>query len=484
MIGQRLQDPHHVATDPQVLAECQVKISSTMTKLFRQPKNGGNPFLFAFTAPKEHELIDGEEHGGVKCTTAATDGKKYYWNIDFLSTLTHDEVNVVMQHESYHVIFWHCSRLRGAKRDTANVALDYVVNAVIEVDHERNQRPGTLWNGNLGEPLPLAKLLSYIDGKFDLPEEKVMYADKSLHGRSPESIYDEIMHHWDKSPRKCKTCGALSLDPKTGQSKIKKPWKQPCCPDCGAKPEGSEAGDGETRGGGLPSTIDAHMQSKTTKQEVQTDTMRAAQQATTMRGTVPAEVQDVLGELVKPQIRFIDLVRSAMMRKIQDAGMKNDWKRFRKRYIAANPRQYLPKRHTHMPRWLCMLDTSGSMGDDDIRYGISQLQVLGNQTEGFVCPCDADVHWTEVAKIKNLADLKRTKVVGRGGTVLQGFFKDFPKKLGIDFDVVIVITDGYCDEIPIAYRPRMDVVWVITRPDHTAFKPTFGRVVRLREHHL
>ena len=483
MIGQRLQDPKHVAENPQQLAECQVKISSTMTKLFRQPKNGGNPFLFAFTAPKPHEAV--AEIDGKGIGTAATDGKKYYWNLKFLETLTHDEVNIVMQHESYHVIFHHCTRLRGANHDIANRALDYVVNAVIEVDHERNQRPGQLWGGNLGDPLPLKKLLEYIDGKIELPENgKCVYADKSLHGRSPENIYDEIMNHWEKSPRKCKTCGALSLDPKTGQSKIPQPWKQPCCPSCGAKPSGDGVGDGDTRGSGLPGTFDSHINSKTNKQEVQADTMRAAQQASQMRGTVPSEVEDLLGELVKPQIRFVDLVRSAMMRKVQDAGMKNDWKRFRKRYIAAKPRQYLPKRYTHLPKWLCMLDTSGSMGDEDIRYGISQLQVLGNQTEGLIVPVDAAPHWAGTIKVKQVNDLKRTKVIGRGGTTFADFFREFPDKLGKDFDVVIVITDGYCDEIPLELKPRCDVVWVITRPDHTTFKPTFGRVTRLREHHL
>jgi predicted metal-dependent peptidase len=202
---------------------------------------------------------------------------------------------------------------------------------------------------------------------------------------------------------------------------------------------------------------------------------------------IPCEqpVESLLGELVKPQLRFVDIVRSAMMRKVQDAGMKNDWKRFRRRYISATPRQYLPKRHTHMPRWLCMLDTSGSMSDDDIRFGISQLQVLGNQTEGTVVPCDAEPHWEAAVKVRNMAELKKTRPVGRGGTDFTTYLRDFPTKMGTDFDVLVIITDGYCGEIPLELKPKkMDVCWVITRPDHEAFKPPFGRVCRLREHHL
>lgn len=480
-IGQRLTDPNKAAENAKELAECQSKISSVMTRMFRQPKNGGNPFLFSFTAPKAHELC--VKLGSQEINTAATDGRKYYWNPKFLASLSHDEATVVMEHEAYHVIFYHSDRMKGFNAEIRNIAMDYVVNAVIETDHEKNQRPGPLWGGTLGDPIPFQAMIDWIDAKNNkgLPEKGV-YVDKTLIGRSPESVYDEIMQHWSKSPRKCKTCEALSLDPKTGQSTIPKPWDQPCCPDCGAKPNAGGGGSGS--GKGLPGSMDGHVDTKVSKQEVQQDTARAAQQASTMRGSVPGAIEDILGELVKPQMKFTDLVRSAMLRKVQDAGMKNDWKRFRKRYIGAKPKQYLPKRHTHMPRWLAMLDTSGSMGEDDLVYGISQLKVLGNHSEGYVVPVDGAPHWEGVTPIKKVDDLKRTKIVGRGGTVFDDFFREFPEKMGTDFDVVVIITDGYCGEVPKELRPPVDVVWVVTRGDHKEFSQPFGRVAPLRQNRL
>ena len=141
------------------------------------------------------------------------------------------------------------------------------------------------------------------------------------------------------------------------------------------------------------------------------------------------------------------------------------------------------RRHTFKPRWLAMIDTSGSMGDDDIIYGISQLQALGNESEGFVVPCDAKVHWKGVQKIDQVKDLKKTKIIGRGGTVFDDFFKEFPNELGTDFDVIIIITDGYCGQVPYDLRPACDVVWVITTPGYE-YKPTFGRVAPLRNERL
>lgn len=508
-LGARLTDPHRLV-DPAKLEELNQKVSDCMTRLYKLPENGGNPFLFSLSAPKPHELaadaklaarIKAEQGRDVPALmpvpTAATDGKQYYWHPDFIDLLLLDEIAIVMMHESFHVVFFHHDRMMTALARQRNWAMDYIVNACIETDFEKTRRKGKLWGGNLGKPIPLRELLDHIDGKIDaFPEPKMkpdgtllepeprIFADKTMYGRSPESVYDEIMEHWEKSPRKCKDCGALTIDPKTKKPRPPGPCKgRPacahggmCCPGCGSP---VDVGSGQGYGDGMPFPMDGHIKASVNKQEVQSDVMRAAQMTQSMRGTVPSEIEDYLGELMKPTLRFTDIVRSACMKKVQDAGLKNDWKRFRRRWISANPRQYLPKRHTHRPRWLAMLDTSGSMSDDDIIYGISQMQVLGNGTEGFVVPVDAAPHWDGVTPVREISDLKRTKVVGRGGTVFDEFFRDFPRELGTDFDCLVIITDGDCGTIPMELRPPVDVVWVLTR-HKTNWKPSFGRVVPLR----
>lgn len=510
MIGSRLSDPRKVATSHAKLHAMQEQVSSCMTRLFRKPENGGNPFLFAYAAPKPHELI--LELGGQKIDTAATDGRKYYWNPEFLAKLTPDELSVVMQHEGYHVIFFHAKRGMGKMHRVWNISVDYVVNACIWNDHEKLHRKGSLFGGNIGDPLPFRDLLAFIDGAQELPEGNFCFADKSLHGRSPESIYDEIIDHWNKSPRKCPQCGSLSMGPKgqkQDKDKSQGKGKDEGQDEGKGKDEGQDgdgqsgdgqSGDGQEKPGegqgcshehgpecghcGSPldrlGGMDSHIESDMTPQEVQADLMRAADQATQMRGNLPSEIEGMLGELKKPTLKFTDIVRCALLKKVQDAGLNNDWKRIRRRFLGTTPKMYLPRRYMHKPRWLAMLDTSGSMSDDDMAYGISQLQVLGNNTEGYVIPCDAQPHWAGVHRVEKLEDLKRTKVVGRGGTVFDTFFRDFPKELGTNFDVIIVLTDGDCGVVPYELRPRnMDVVWVLTR-NNTGFKPPFGRVAPLR----
>jgi len=333
-IGMRLSDPHGTV-DAARLDRLDQKLSSCMTRMFRLPENGGNPFLFALSAPKPHEIAPPEFFGISRGEvdpdgkplhgTAATDGKKYYWDADFLDLLTGDEVPTVMGHESLHLIFYHCARLKAAQQRVANWAFDYVVNSCLEKDHEEVKRKGQLWGGNLGKPLPLKELLDHIDGKIDADfSDPRIFADKSLYGRSPESIYAEIMKHWEKSPRKCPACGALRMDPKTKKPKPPGPCaNRPgckhggmCCPTCGSPVSASGKGYGD----GLPFPLDAHIDPTVTQQDVMADTMRAATSAKTMRGTVPGSIEDALGELMKPTLKFTDIVRSACMKRSRTRG--------------------------------------------------------------------------------------------------------------------------------------------------------------------
>jgi predicted metal-dependent peptidase len=63
-----------------------------------------------------------------KIPTAATDGKRHYWNPDFLTTLTQDELLGVQAHESEHDARRHHTR-RGHRDPVEwNIACDYAIN--------------------------------------------------------------------------------------------------------------------------------------------------------------------------------------------------------------------------------------------------------------------------------------------------------------------------------------------------------------------
>jgi predicted metal-dependent peptidase len=484
----RLENPHKIVDD-ETLARLDDKLSRLMTRLALRPEHGGNPFLFAMTVAKRHELVnytvkgwgdgvhkDADENkkkGGFH--TAATNGKKYFWDPEFLDKLTVTEATIVMMHECYHVLFLHCQRFRGANKNIAAMVVDWVVNSNIEKEYQNYSRPGKLWDGEFKYQVKYKAFLDYIDGITDKYIEKeegdddkfAIFADVAVYGRGTEELYEEIMDHIDKSPRKCHECGELTIDPKTGQSTIEKPWEEPCCPNCGLPYGESKYGE----------SLDSHIEVELTEQEIRTEAMKAAEQTQIMRGELPSGIEELIGDLLNPKLKFTDLIRNACLRKVRNAGMNNDFKRYRKRWLSMGV--YMPKKFTYKPKWLCMLDTSGSMSNDDLVYGLSQLKALDKSgMEGSIVCCDAEVYWDKIQPVSNISDLSRLKILGRGGTVFDEFFKNYPNKIGSEWDCIIIITDGGFGTIPANLKPRCEVVWVITNSNK--IEVPFGRLAPLR----
>jgi predicted metal-dependent peptidase len=491
-----LQDPHGVARDARQLKDLQEKISKCVTLMFARPENGGDPFMFMLIQPKPHILI--RKLGDQEIKTAATDGKVFYWNPEFLESLNPQQTGTVCKHEKRHVYLFHCHPSRGAGWDPEirNIAFDFVDNGGLEADHIKSGRVNKfpLFGGPLGEPIRLKEMMDWIDGKIDFQEGVLRcYSDPLALERTADSIYYEMKSRMKKSPRRCKKeaggCDALSIDPKTGKSKNGPgPYPAGTCQKCGAKPK---PGGGT---GGMPDTLDTHIQAEggATKTEIMADLMKAASFAKQQRGTVPGEVEGLLKELKEPTLSAHDIIVNCFQRRCKDIGDNKDYTRFKRRpqyiweldektgeYVRAH-RLYQPKNYDHTPKWAAMIDTSASMSEDNMADGLKELKIVASihESQGWIVPCDTKPHWDKKIEVTSTCDIRRTQLFGRGGTTFADFFRQLPKELGTDLDLVVVMTDGWIDAIPPELAPPCEVIWIITS-DNVGFKPPFGRTCLL-----
>ncbi len=461
----------------------------------RSPEKGGSPFIYAFSATKPHYLEDismpiytddsGTEH---KFYSAATDGKKYMWHPETLKRLNPREIGVFMCHETYHIVLQHAdpNRMLGKNKKVWNIAVDYVVNGMIEHDARQagrvssygnygpNEHP--IWSGNIGRPLPYEELLASIqeahknmkDAKGGTqkhktkkskgapkgppnPDDMRMYVDYKTYGRSAEDIYDELMKY-------VKDMEEDMLDMIL-----------------------------EQLGGGTPD--DHQQQSNISRQDLLQEVLDAVAATKQLCGTVPGSIEDHLAKLQEPKLTWQDIVRNTLQARRQEKGRINDWSRFRRRSVSLaiqpgmkedNP-FYVPKKKDDFCSWLALLDTSGSMSNEDMAYGVSQLKCLDGRSEGLVVCCDAETYWDKATRISKMADLPMINPVGRGGTVFNSFFENYRQKVGTDWDVMIVMTDGGIWDMETLKRPHCDVVWVLTN-NWEQFNPPFGRVVPFRSY--
>lgn len=462
----RLKDPKGLVSEAERIS-LEEKISECLGKMARSTDKGGNPFFFTLAATKYHYL---EDNIGIKgWETAATDGVIYIWHPNFLRKLDSNKVRVVQMHESMHVICRHCDRFEGKNPKLWRLATDYYVNYNIEkeyIDSKKiivNKNPNgeahehPLWNGELGTPISLNELKERIKSNHENPDqiidekkakEKRCCADISLVGKSADDIYNELYEQYKKYP-------------------------PPVCDDPNCDHDHSD--DWEEGIDGL----DEHLPTKLTKREIQRQLMHAAETAKRMRGNIPSDVVEELKHLQEPQLTWQDLCHRALARCKEKNGRLNNWTRFRKRGLSLGV--YIPTKMEFNGKILVLLDTSGSMSADDYTYGVSQLKALDGHSSCWVVPTDATPHWDHAVEVKNANDLKNVKIVGRGGTVFDEFFRDYNSKMKRHgpFDLIIVITDGGFGSVDLALKPKCEVVWVAT--NSYDIKPPFGFTAPLRQ---
>ena len=526
---------------------------------------GGDPLIFSLMYPVEHVCT-------LNMPTAATDGKRYYWNPKFVLKNSIKGLRIICGHEAWHAIYMHPQR-RGTRNPKLwNIAVDYIVNGTVMEDFKaRKKDPAMEFSKNLGRYMSLPNFCELVKNPFakipgfedinpvaedpnapscELPaptedrelteqERKLLekrekgvrfyYADPELDEdmKKPEKIYDLLYSLLPKCP-KCGRIGMYKMPKKSdGQQQPGKGDKkdqkdqggegqedqqgqgkkddheghdhggdQPCdCPGQGDQPQdgqGDQSGQGqccnpngpcdECGGGidifGLGGTVDDHMDSEESEEKMAKRISDAMEAARKMAGHIPAALEDELGRLTAPKVRWQDIIRCRLL-KARAGNARNDWTRFRTRPMFSG--LLVPKRKSYHSSFGALLDTSGSMSKDDMAFGVSQLIGLDERSEGTLVFADSEIYWDKAQKIKkcNAEELSKLKPVGRGGTIWAPFFADYESHIG-KCDFLVIMTDGFLMDTDVAEMrdPGIDVFWIIT--SGSSFNPPFGRAFDIR----
>lgn len=304
------------------------------------------------------------------------------------------------------------------------------------------------------------------------PSSKAAETDPGVKGGSNQSGEEEGHKHGDPG----ETCEHDHDNEQNGEKE-----EGSCCgnscPECG-----DENGDSEWFDpfGGAGDTLDDHLDTDVSEEDLAKRLSDAIDIAKKMGGTVSGGLEDELGAMVAPRITWQDIIRQQMTKKRRGYG-RSDWTSPKKRPLFAG--LYVPSKRDYHLTILAAYDCSGSMGPDDISFGLSQLQVLDEKGEIYCIPWDTKVFWNDMVKI-NKADkenLSKVKRKGLGGTAVKEVF-EYEEHIG-KVDMVIIITDSFLSDGElnnIKIPPKeTSVLWLVTS-HNAAFKPKIGRVLNLR----
>lgn len=335
------------------------------------------------------ELVNADEW----CSTAATDGLKFYYNSRFVMKLKPKEVEFLVGHEVLHVVYDHIGRRIDRDPQMWNVACDYAVNADLK-EHK------------------VGEFITTVDCLYD----------RKYAGKSSEEIYDDLMKNVEYIDME-------SLIDKMIDDHLDDQDQS------GGDDDGDD--DGEGNGNGRPKM--SQEDRERARQEIKQAILNAAQQAGA--GNVPGSVARMIKEMTEPVMPWRELLQVNLT-----SAIKSDysWMRPSRRGWHAdaimpgmNPGEEIDV--------VVFIDLSGSISDQQGRAFLSEVAGMMESFDSFrirVACFDTDVYNMQEFTSENLDDIGAYEMMGGGGTDFECIFKHL-KDEGIVPERLIVFTDGY-----------------------------------------
>ena len=320
------------------------------------------------------------------CPTAATNGRNFYYNKDFVTKLSVKKLEFLFAHEICHCIFDHFGRVGSRDRQLSNIAQDFAVNQIL-IDER------------IGEKIT---------------EVKICY-DSKYRGMAWEEIYDDLYAKAEKIPMEdlLKQLGEL-LD-----EHIK------------------ESAPGE-EGDGKKPTISKE-EAQAIRDEIKQAMIQSA--AAAGAGKTPAGIQRLIKSMTEPKISWRELVRQ----EIQSI-VRNDYSFTRPNRKSMHSGAILPglKEATTIDVAIG-IDMSGSIGQEDATVFLSEVKGIMDQYEDFKVNLwcfDTEIYNHKSITHDEAEELLDYEPMGGGGTDFEVNWQ-FMEENGIQPKKFIMFTDGY-----------------------------------------
>jgi predicted metal-dependent peptidase len=325
------------------------------------------------------------------CPTAATNGRDFMYNKDFINKLSVKKLEFLLAHEICHCVFDHFGRVGSRDRQLANIAQDYAVNQIL-VDER------------IGEKIT---------------EVKICY-DPKYRGMAWEEIYDELMEKAEKIPMSqlLQQLGDL-LD-----EHIK---------------EQNGAGDSDETKDGKGKPMLSKEEAEAIKQEIKEAMIQSA--AAAGAGKTPAGIMRMIKTMTEPKMDWRQLVQQ----EIQSI-VRNDYSFTRVNRKSMHSGAILPgmKEATTIDVAIA-IDMSGSIGEEDATVFLSEIKGIMDQYEDFSINLwcfDTEIYNHQAITHDNAEDLIEYVPEGGGGTDFDVNFT-FMEENDIRPKKFIMFTDGY-----------------------------------------
>jgi hypothetical protein len=406
-----------------------------------------------------------QETIGTCAVNVTSKGMNFFWSPSFLGNLSQKEVNFIILHENFHLLFNHPKRTITGQYDhkLSNIAQDMIINHVIWEDI----------------PHAFVEIPKNEDGK-----NMALFVPKEYTGKLIfEELYEwlkEEKEKWQKEQKSCKSCGGSGKSQQDGSGKQKGE---------GESGQGQSDGqsDGQSGEGQSESCSDCNGSGKDSKGQPtygpygKNPSKEGESLDTWSKEQIFQDLENGTGEYLDKHItdEVPEEMREAMVKDVMDRlqarGLNgnvettlNKLRKKRKDYlkeikravsnmifgtvkqktiVKPNRRQIsgLKGNRKVKTKINVILDTSGSMGGQGTFERVLSY-VYRNDIEINFIESDTEIKWVE--NLKSAKKLESLPIKGLGGTIMQS---------GIDYVVehfnelnTVLLTDGYTDSLDLS----------------------------------
>ena len=389
--------------------EIETKLSAACTRLILD-----RPFIGALVLRLPMKAADPKW-----CATIGTDARHFYYNPEYIDSLTLEQTQFALAHEAMHCALSHFARREHRVQHRWDIACDLAINPIL-IKEGMTPVPGALYN--IGYEGMMAEEI------YPLVEEN-----------DEEQTHDQHLYSDEQSS---------SSPSQAGQ---------------GSQPDEQDRDSDDTGGGGTGNEGD---QATTGAPEPLSDTEKeqlsvqwrqrlagAAQQAM-QAGKLGGSLRRLVDHLLQPQLPWRMLLARYMT-----ASSRDDYS-----YMRPSRREgeaIFPSLRSAQTDILVVLDTSGSIRNTEMQEFVSEIDAIKGQVRARITlhACDAALSeegpwiyepWEEFSLPDNIR--------GGGGTRFTPVF-EWAEAQGSVPDLLVYFTDAE-GEFP-KLEPRFPVIWLV-----------------------
>lgn len=385
------------------------------------------------------------------CKTTATDARNFYFNPDYIGRLTLEQTQFVLAHEAMHCALSHFNRRNHRQKHRWDVACDYAVNMIL--DEERMRGPDN------------ALMNAAYRG---LTAEEIYPV---LHEDPPEETQD--MHLFDNEPSEGGGEGEQQEQNDAEQGKGQGEKSEPSQGESGGKPDTQK--DQQQAGQGSESEQTSEAQSTGEAEspppppadpdkldEQWKSRLAAAAQAARQAGKLSQSMLRLVDNLLAPQLPWRALLARYMMNAARD---DYSFQRTSRREGEA----LMPRLYSQNVNVVVVLDTSGSVTQDELQEFLTEIDALKAQVRAEVTlhACDDKLDQAGPWRYAMWEAMQLpAEISGGGGTDFRPAF-EWVEREHLNPDLLVYFTDAE-GQFP-QREPSFPVAWLVKGKAPTPF---------------